>query len=94
MNTQDVEISQYLDYYYPLTEREPLTSIHNIVGIEGKIFNDFDYSVAGYFKDLTTIYRFDYQSESESAYAYNASLEKGKGTATGVEFLLRGSWKY
>lgn len=94
MNTQDVEISQYLDYYYPLIDKEPLTSIHNIVGIEGKIFNDFDYSVTGYFKDLTTIYRFDYSSEAESAYAYNATLEKGNGTAKGIEFLLRGSWKF
>lgn len=93
MNTQDVEISQYLDYYYPLIDKVPLTSIHNIIGIEGKVFGDFDYSITGYFKDLTTVYRFDYQSESESAYAYNASLEKGSGIAKGLELLLRGSWR-
>jgi len=90
MNTQDAEISQYLDYYYPLRNMEPLTSIHHILGIEGQITDRLDYSVTGYYKDLVNLYRFDYFNTIASIYSYEAALENGHGEAYGVEFLVRG----
>jgi len=90
MNTQDVELSQYLDYYYPLLEKEPLASTHHILGIEGRITDRLEYSVTAYYKDLTTLYRLDYLNAIGSIYDYTAALEKGQGEAYGVEFLLRG----
>jgi len=90
MNTQDFEISQYLDYYYPLQNREPLVSIHYIVSIEGKLSRNLDYSVSGYYKDLSNLYRFDYTTTASSIFAYKAALEQGSGKAYGLEFLMRG----
>ncbi len=90
MNTQDAEISQYLDYYYPLRGRKPLTSIHHILGIEGRITDRLDYSVTAYYKDLINLYRFDYFNTIATIYSYEAALEKGYGEAYGVEFLVRG----
>ncbi|MFB0517131.1 MAG: carboxypeptidase-like regulatory domain-containing protein [Candidatus Neomarinimicrobiota bacterium] len=90
MNTQDAELSQYMDYYYPLRKMEPLTSIHHILGIEGKISDRLDYSVTAYYKDLTNLYRFDYFNTIAAIYSYEAALEQGHGEAYGLEFLLRG----
>ncbi|GAF92480.1 unnamed protein product, partial [marine sediment metagenome] len=90
MNTQDAEISQSLDYYYPLQGRKPLTSIHHILGIEGRITDQLDYSVTAYYKDLINLYRFDYFNTIATIYSYEAALEKGHGEAYGVEFLVRG----
>ncbi|MBC8175527.1 MAG: TonB-dependent receptor [Candidatus Marinimicrobia bacterium] len=92
MNTQDVEISQFLDYYYPLLDREPLTSIHYILGLEGKLSGNLNYSISSYYKDLKILYRFDYHSSSSSVYAYKAGLEKGYGLAYGTEILIKGNW--
>jgi len=90
MNAQDYEISQYLDYYYPLRHKEPLTSTHYILGFEGRVRERIDYSVTGYYKELTTLYRFDYNSSVRSILAYQAALERGEGEAWGAEFLIRG----
>ncbi|NQT96379.1 MAG: TonB-dependent receptor [Candidatus Marinimicrobia bacterium] len=93
MNTQDVEISQYLDYYYPLIDKVPLTSLHYILSMEGKFIRQLNYSLSAYFKELPVLYRFDYNSSSASIFAYNAGLEQGSGEAYGAEFLVRGNWK-
>lgn len=90
MNTQDFELSQFLEYYYPLQRIEPLMSTHSILGIEGKLSDRIEYSVTGYYKELKTLYRFDYNSTVESLFAYQAALDRGKGEAYGLEFLVRG----
>lgn len=90
MNTQDYEMSQFLDYYYPLQNTEPIKSEHFILGIEGALFNNLDFSISTYYKDLPVLYRFDYNNDINSVLSYNASLEKGSGEAYGVEILLRG----
>ncbi|MFC1535630.1 carboxypeptidase-like regulatory domain-containing protein [Candidatus Neomarinimicrobiota bacterium] len=90
MNTQDAELSQFLDYYYPLRHMEPLTSIHHILGLEGRITDQLDYSVTAYYKDFTNLYRFDYFNTIASIYSYEAALEQGEGEAAGVEFMLKG----
>ncbi len=93
MNTQDFEISQYLDYYYPLHDVKPLVSIHHILSLEGQLSQRLRYSISAYYKDLETQYRFDYNTSSSSILAYNANLEKGTGEAYGLELVLRGDWK-
>lgn len=92
MNSQDYELSQFLDYYYPLGEKTPLTSIHHIAGLEGTISEHLDYTVTAYYKWMPTLYRFDYSSTARSIYAYQAVLERGEGEAYGIEFLFKGSW--
>ncbi len=90
MNTQDAEISQYLDYYYPLWNTKPLLSIHHILGIEGQITDLLDYSVTAYYKALENLYRLDYLTTIASLFSFDAILEEGYGEAYGLEFLLRG----
>ncbi len=90
MNTQDFEISQFLDYYYPLTGLEPLTSIQYVAGIEGKITDRVNFSATLYYKDLRTLYRFDYLNTLASILSYQAALERGRGEAYGLELLVRG----
>jgi outer membrane receptor for ferrienterochelin and colicin len=90
MNTQDAELSQFLDYYYPLRRLKPLTSIHHILGLEGQITDRLEYSVTAYYKDFPNLYRFDYFNTIASIYSYEAALEKGRGEAYGMELLLRG----
>lgn len=92
MDTQGYEIIQFLDYYYPLRNIEPLTSIHYILGIEGNLSDRIDYSVTGFYKDLIVAYLFDYNNTVRSIYGYRASLEEGKGKAYGAEFLVRGGF--
>ena len=92
MNSQDYELSQFLDYYYPLQKKSPLTSLHHIIGLEGTLSKHLDYSVTAYYKDMPKLYRFDYSNTARSIYAYQAVLEAGEGEAYGIEFLFKGSW--
>ncbi len=92
LNSQDYELSQYLDYYYPLRNRTPMTSIHNILGFEGSLSKNLDYTATAYYKEMPRDYRFDYSNSAQSVYAYQAALEAGTGKAYGIEFMLRGSW--
>ncbi len=93
MNTQDFELVQYLDYYYPLRNLAPMTSEHFIFSIESRLSKSLGGSFAAYYKDMPILYRFDYNTSTGSIFAYNASLERGSGEAYGMEFLLRGDWK-
>ena len=91
LNTQDYEISQYLDYYYPLRSRTPITSTHYIAGLEGNLTTRIDYSISAYYKDLSTVYRFDY-STVLGAEGFEGALEPGAGEAMGIEFLIKGEY--
>lgn len=92
MNTQDIEVVQFVDYYYPLQNMDPLESEHYILGWEHRLSNNLEYSLTGYYKDLRTLYRYNYQNTIKSLLTYNAALEKGTGESFGVETLLRGEW--
>ncbi|MDP8206259.1 MAG: TonB-dependent receptor [Candidatus Electryonea clarkiae] len=90
MNTQDYEFSQFVDYYYPLSNRNPLKSTHYITGVEGNINENLDFSLSGYYKELNDCYRFDYNNSLQSIYGLNAALEQGSGEAWGAELLFKG----
>ncbi|MFQ6612709.1 MAG: carboxypeptidase-like regulatory domain-containing protein [Fidelibacterota bacterium] len=92
MNTQDFEIVQSVDYYYPLQTMEPLESEQFILGFERRVSDHLDYTLTAYFKDLSTLYRYDYQNTTRTLLSYSASLERGSGKAYGLESLLRGEW--
>jgi len=92
MNSQDYELSQFLDYYYPLRNLQPMTSIHHILGIEGSLSKNLDYTVTAYLKNMPKDYRFDYSNTAKTVYAYQADLEPGTGKAYGIELMLKGNW--
>ncbi|MCH7528559.1 MAG: hypothetical protein IH972_03295, partial [Candidatus Marinimicrobia bacterium] len=92
LNTQDFEMSQFLDYYYPITDVDPISAQHYIVGIEGKLLPSIDYKVTAYFKGLDRLYRFDYINTLESVMNYSARLEPGRGKSYGLEMDVSGSY--
>lgn len=93
MNSQDFELSQFVEYYYPILRKAPLESVHYIAGIEGSLSKNLEYTATAYYKDMPRLYRFDYSNTTSAIYAYQAQLEQGTGKAYGVEFLLKGSWQ-
>jgi hypothetical protein len=90
MNTQEYELSQFLDYYYPLMNQKPMKSMHYIIGFEGKIASTVHSSVSLYFKNLTQLYMFNYSTSLRDIFNYESFLERGKGSAYGLELLLKG----
>jgi CarboxypepD_reg-like domain/TonB-dependent Receptor Plug Domain len=92
MNTQDYELSQAVEYYYPIRYNDPLKSTHYIFAMERKYSDEIDYLVAAYYKDLSTQYKFDFVNTISNVQDYRASLEKGDGKAYGVEFTLKGKF--
>jgi hypothetical protein len=89
MNTNEIEMSQIVDYYYPLWELKPEKSIHYILGVEKKITSALSISVDGYYKDMPVVYSFD----MNNYIGQSNSLLKGKGNAYGVELMLEGKYK-
>jgi len=92
LNTQDFEMSQFLDYYYPITDIDPISARHYVIGIEGKIIPTIDYGITAYYKGLDRLYRLDYINTLESVLNYSALLEPGTGKAFGLEFTLSGKY--
>ncbi|NQV41373.1 MAG: TonB-dependent receptor [Candidatus Marinimicrobia bacterium] len=91
MDSKGDEFVQFLDYYQSLENREPLNSIHYIVGLNGPLFGDISYEVSAYYKDLKQLYRATYSS-SIVAGESSALLEGGSGESYGFEVLLRGEF--
>lgn len=89
MDSKNDEFIQFLDYYNSLEGQKPIFSIHHIVGIEGKLTETLNYSVTFFYKDLQTLYRFDYD-QIKNIFLQEKQLEQGKGKAHGAEFLVRG----
>jgi len=93
INSQDYELSQFLDYYYPLKSREPSASNHYIFGIEKSFFDDYNFSADFYYKKLNRVYTYDYNASAIDIFKFADKLKAGRGESYGVEFLLNGKWK-
>ncbi|MBC8344761.1 MAG: TonB-dependent receptor [Candidatus Marinimicrobia bacterium] len=91
MNTSDVEVNQTTDYYFPLTQIAPLTSEHRIFGFEHRISNEWEYSISAFHKNMSLLYRYDYQLALKAASEIE-TLEKGKGFSYGIETMVKGEW--
>jgi hypothetical protein len=93
INSQEYEISQFLDYYLPLKYREPSASTHYILGVEKSLGNYSQISLDFYYKDIDRIYTFDYNLSELEVYGFSEKLRVGRGTSYGLEFLWKGNWE-
>jgi len=91
MDSKGDEFVQFLDYYQSLEDREPLNSVHYIVGLNGPLFGDVKYEISAYYKDLKQLYRATY-SNTVTAGERSALIEGGSGESYGFEILLKGEF--
>jgi len=92
LNTQEYEISQYLDNYYPLMHVPPSYSIQSLLGLEGKIGSTLSFSLDLYHKDIQRTYMYDYTLSQMEALQFSQKIRPGRGKAYGLEILLKGNW--
>ena len=92
INSQEYELSQFLEYYYPLKSRQPCASTHYILGFEKAISGNSQLSIDFYYKDISRVYTFDYNISSYEAYRFSDKLKQGTGESYGVELLWKGTW--
>lgn len=93
MNTNDLEMSQIVDYYYPLWDKSPSKSTHYIVGVEKKLTPNLSVFVDAYYKDILRTYTFDINQKSIDVYGFNGKLQEGNGEAYGIELLASGKFR-
>jgi len=93
INSQEYEISQFLDYYYPLETRRPSQSEHTIIGLDKAFNSHLTLSTDFYYKDLARVYAFDYNISDLEAYQFSDKVIGGSGSAYGGEVQLKGSWQ-
>jgi hypothetical protein len=93
VNSQEYELSQFLDYYYPLKNRDPSASTHTILGLEKKLSGNSSVSMDCYYKDISRVYAFDYNISEMEAFRFSDKLKAGTGRAYGVELLWQGTWR-
>ncbi|HEY4784764.1 MAG TPA: hypothetical protein VIH57_01890, partial [Bacteroidales bacterium] len=93
MNTQEYELSQLLDYYYPLKNNTPTKSIHYIAGFERSIGPYSVLSANAYYIDMPVTYMFDLNLNQLQASTFSDKLEKGKGKSYGMEVMWKGQYK-
>ena len=91
LNTQEYELSQYLDNYYPLMHAKPSRSIHTIFGFEWQLRQNLFCTLDFYHKDITRTYTYDYNVSQMEAVRLTDKIREGSGEAYGLEFLLKGS---
>ena len=91
MDSKGDEFIQFLDYYQSLEKREPLNSIHYILGLSGPLYGDIAYEMSAYYKDLKQLYRTTY-SNSVTVGERSALIEGGTGESYGFELLLKGEF--
>jgi hypothetical protein len=89
MNTNEIEMSQIVDYYYPLWKLKPSKSIHYILGMEKKLTGSLIVSFDGYYKKMPVVYAFD----MNNYFGLTNNLQNGNGDAYGIELLLEGKYK-
>ena len=92
LNTQDYEISQFLDNYYPLQGKKPSHSIHTIVGVEAVLLPAVQMSLDFYYKDIPRTYTFDYNASQFAASTFLEKIREGRGRAYGFEYLVKGKF--
>lgn len=88
MNTQEYEVNQFLDYYYPLSQNRPSQSIHYILGAE-KEFDNSSLSVELYHFDMPVTYTFDLNLSEQEAHSFTDKLVQGTGKSYGLEVMYR-----
>jgi hypothetical protein len=93
MNTNEVEMNQAVDYYFPLTSYQPSKSIHYIAGIDKQLNNQSVLSLDVYYKDIERIYTFDINQTDVDVLTLSDKLQMGSGDAYGAELMLRGAYK-
>jgi len=92
MNSQEYEISQFLDNYYPLKSNKPSASTHYILGIEKSISWNSRFSVDFYYKDISRTYCFDTNLSESEILSFSEKLREGSGKAYGMEVMWQGTW--
>lgn len=90
MNTNEIEMNQIVDYYYPLWDKSPSKSTHYIFGIEKKLNPALTLNVDTYYKKINRTYTFDVNQKAIEAFGFTNKLEQGTGEAYGLEVLLIG----
>lgn len=93
LNSQEYELVQFLDYYYPLESYEPAASVHYILGVEKTINENSQISLDFYYKDIQRTYTFDYNVSELGIYQFSQKLKTGYGKSYGLELLWKGNWK-
>jgi hypothetical protein len=93
INSQEYEISQYLDYYYPLKDRLPCESIHTILGLEKELGPHATLSLDLYYKDITRTYTLDYNLSQMEAFGFSDQIKAGTGRAYGFDLMWKGNWQ-
>ncbi len=89
MNTNEIEMNQIVDYYYPLYNLDPTKSIHYVAGIEKKLTSSLLLSVDAYYKEMPLVYTFD----MNNYFGFSEKLGAGNGDAYGIELSLEGKYK-
>jgi hypothetical protein len=92
MNTQEYELNQILDYYYPLENGKPSQSEHFILGAEKLINSNNTLSVDLYYKDISRTYTFDLMQDQYEVFALSDKIVAGSGKSYGMELLWKGSF--
>ena len=93
MNTNEVEMYQSVDYYFPLSQNKPSKSIHYVAGIEKRLNPRSILSLDVYYKDIQRIYTFDINQTENRVLTLSDKLQLGEGDAYGAELMLRGAFK-
>jgi hypothetical protein len=93
MNTNEVEMNQAVDYYFPLRDYDPSKSIHYIVGIDKQLNNLSVLSLDVYYKDIQRLYTFDINQIDPDKITLSDKLQQGSGEAYGAELMLKGDYK-
>ncbi|MCK5074948.1 MAG: TonB-dependent receptor, partial [Calditrichia bacterium] len=92
INSQEYELSQFLDNYYPIKNKKPSASTHYIFGVEKLLSNNSQLSLDLYYKDLTRIYTFDSHLSTIEAAQFPDKLRQGNGKSYGMEILWKGNY--
>ncbi len=93
INSQEYELSQFVDYYYPLQNNKPSLSTHYILGLEHALTENSQLSIDLYYKDIARTYTFDHNVSELDIYQFSDKLKQGSGKAYGVELLWQGKWR-
>ncbi len=93
MNTNEVEMNQSVDYYFPLNLYKPSKSIHYIAGLEKRLNPRSVLSLDVYYKDMERVYTFDINQTENKVLTLSDKLQQGRGEAYGAELMLRGAIK-
>ncbi|MBN1182962.1 MAG: TonB-dependent receptor [Bacteroidales bacterium] len=85
INSPEYMLVQFLDYYYPLQDNPPSTSIHYILGAERPIGNFSRLSMDLYYKDIIRTYTFDIGLNASEVVTFTDRIMQGTGKACGME---------